>query len=139
MLGMDRPFIARMAKDRLLGEEASLARPARTDLSVAAPCRTSGEAVVVRWHSRLHAFKRQCTDLDGCVVPALRAEDQIGSFPAANIAADEASTTDLQSNASESRSRSVVVRTPDRLLLERRQALITAAVTGELDIPGMAA
>ena len=79
-------------------------------------------------------------DLTGVSVPHL-SESQIGSFPVpAPRGSDFAAAAEALSIAGrQSAVLMEAVRQQIDLLLEHRQALITAAVTGELDIPGVAA
>lgn len=59
--------------------------------------------------------------------------------PALDLAQQESVSAHMQATRSTSRNAALRIEQQIALLSERRQALITAAVTGELDVPGVAA
>lgn len=139
VVGMDRPFIGGGTRVAVVGrsdaggflvQRVCRVRPTSFDQA------TVIEAAV--GSSRFVAHVEP--DLTGVSVPHL-SEEQIGSFPIPALSDGETRrrAERLRSIASQSaRARRALNRQID-LLVEHRQALITAAVTGELKIPGVAA
>jgi len=138
VLGMDRPFISGGTR------VAEIRQPDSGSLLVQRVCRLRLEALgstIIRWALRSRRFLAHVEpDLTGVSVPHL-SEEQIGSFPVPVFSEGEeqarADRLRTIERAHEKLSRDL--HRQITLLQERRQALITAAVTGELDIPGVAA
>lgn len=139
VLGMDRPFVSGGTR------VADVTAGSAGSLLVQRVCRiraiSADVAVVVRHTLSSSLFAAHVEpDLTGVSVPHL-SESQIGSFPVpAPRGSDFAAAAEALSIAGrQSAVLMEAVRQQIDLLLEHRQALITAAVTGELDIPGVAA
>jgi type I restriction enzyme S subunit len=139
VLGMDRPFIAGGTRVAVVQEDDA------DSLLVQRVCRirsaSKEQALVIRWALASRRFQVHVEpDLTGVSVPHL-SEDQIASFPIPAIPPVEVGKIAAELLLAEGPSRSLwqTLRRQLDLLQEHRQALITAAVTGEFEVPGLAA
>lgn len=139
VIGMDRPFIGSGTRVALVDRSSAGA------LLVQRVCRvrtSSSDAALVI--SSLLASRRFVAhvepDLTGVSVPHL-SDSQIGAFPIPALRDDELAGVATRLTQESHRMTELTSRLVQQisLLQERRQALITAAVTGELDIPRAAA
>lgn len=139
VLGMDRPFVTGGTRVAIVGEDDA------RSLLVQRVCRVRATSIMMATIIRSELASRRFLahvepDLTGVSVPHL-SEAQIGSFSVAALADADASERAEQIVLLEKR-RDALVRPLKRqieLLQEHRQALITAAVTGELEVRGVAA
>lgn len=139
VIGMDRPFIAGGTRVARIDEESS------GSLLVQRVCRiraaSIAQAVVIEHALSSSQFVAHVEpDLTGVSVPHL-SDEQIGSMPIPAFDRGQAEAASARLLEAHSRKAKLTRRLQRQveLLQERRQALITAAVTGELQVPGAAA
>jgi type I restriction enzyme, S subunit len=139
VLGMDRPFVGGGTRVALVDESSA------GTLLVQRVCRIRAQsqdhAVVLRWALGSPAFRRHVeADLTGVSVPHL-SEDQISSFGVPDMTSHQAAKVAQRIRLLEARHEELRARLSRQitLLQEHRQALVTAAVTGAVEVPGVAA
>jgi type I restriction enzyme S subunit len=139
VIGMDRPFVTSGTRVAVVDAESA------GSLLVQRVCRirtsSASAAVLVAEALRSPRFRSHIeTQLSGVSVPHL-SDEQIGNFTVPDVVATGKAATSHQVLDATQTNRHLVKSMSSQidLLHERRQALITAAVTGELEIPGVAA
>ena len=139
VVGMDRPFVGGGTRVAVVDEDSAGALLVQRVCRIRA--RTPAEAVLIRWALAGDGFRTHVeADLTGVSVPHL-SEEQIATFPVPAVDAGAAAELAQRMRWLEVRHRRVRIglSTQIQLLQEHREALITAAVTGELEVPGVAA
>jgi len=134
VLGMDRPWISggmRIALVRAEDLPALLLQRVAKLIPSAGTC-----SEYIYWAYQASAFRHQIeTDLSGVSVPHLSAEQILSyRFPDRSLSDQLAVAKQLSESSAETIRAREVARAGIALLGERKRALITAAVTGELDV-----